>query len=92
MNLLIAVAVSGMAVGFSTELVGTILERFTSFSAGLVKQTLSAPFGALYLWLLGTTGWTLLVGAFAAGFLALIVMYWLNRPVQIQQVMSRRLP
>jgi ABC-type bacteriocin/lantibiotic exporter with double-glycine peptidase domain len=86
------IVIAGMAVGFSTELIGTLMERFTTFYSPVIKQILSAPFGALYCWLLGVFGWELLVFALASGFFALIIMYWINRPVQIQQVMSRRLP
>lgn len=92
MDNIFVVIISGMAVGFSTELIGTLMERFTPFSSSVTKQVLSAPFGALYCWLLGVSGWELLVFSLASGFFALVIMYWINRPVQIQQVMSRRLP
>lgn len=90
MEFLIVVVISGLAVGFSTELIGTVVERFTSYSARILKQILSAPFGALYAYLLGVTGWSLLVGGLASGFLALVIMFFVNRPVQIQQVISQR--
>ena len=92
MDNLFVIIISGMAVGFSTELIGTLLERYTAFYSPIIKQVLASPFGALYCWLLGITGWTLLVSALASGFFALVIMFWISRPVQIQQVVSRRLP
>ncbi|CAB5219679.1 hypothetical protein UFOVP221_114 [uncultured Caudovirales phage] len=92
MNLLIDIVISALAVGFSIEAIGALLERYTALYAPAFKQILAAPFGALFAWLLGVTDWTLLVAALASAFLALVVMFWVNRPVQIQQVMSRRLP
>jgi hypothetical protein len=92
MNLLVDIVISGLALGFVTEGLGALIERFTAWYAPAFKQILSAPLGALFVWLLGVTGWEILVAAFAAAFLSLMVMFWVNRPVQIQQVMSRRLP
>lgn len=90
MDLLIAIIISGLAVGFASELVGALVERFTVWYTPVFKQVVAAPFGALFAWLLGVTGWEILVAALASAFLALVIMFWVNRPVQIQQVMSRR--
>jgi len=92
MDTLINIFIAGMAVGFATEFIGGLIDYFTPYESRFTKQLLAAPFGALFCWLLGVTGWPLLVGAFAAGFLALAIMFFINRPVSIQQVMSRRLP
>jgi hypothetical protein len=89
MNLLISVIIAGCAVGFSTELFGAFLERFTSWYVPIIKQTLAAPLGALFAWLLGVTGWPLLVVALASAFITLSIMAIINRPINIQQVISR---
>jgi hypothetical protein len=91
MELLLIIIISGMAVGFTTEAVGALVERFTPWGAPTLKGILSAPLAALFCWILGVSDWTLLVASLAAGFISLIIMRWVNRPVQIQQVMSRRL-
>lgn len=91
MELLLNIIISGMAVGFTTEAIGTLLERFTAFPSPTIKGILAAPLAALFCWILGVSDWTLIVAALAAGFISLVIMRWVNRPVQIQQVMSRRM-
>ena len=81
MELLLIVVVSGMAVGYLTELVASLTSDW--WSTTLTKQVLTLPLGALFAWLLGVTGWTLAVAAPAAGFLALVVMSIINRPVVV---------
>ena len=88
MDILIWVIISGAAVAFTTELVGLVLDRW--MDPRVVKQIITAPIAGLYLWLVGVTGWELLVGALGASFIALGSIWWLNRPLQIQQVVSGR--
>lgn len=88
MDILIWVIISGGAVAFTTELVGLVLDRW--MDPRVVKQVITAPIAALYLWLVGISGWELLVGSLGASFIALGSIWWLNRPLQIQQVVSGR--
>ena len=88
MDILTWVIISGGAVAFTTELVGLVLDRW--MDPRVVKQIITAPIAAVFLWLVGITGWELLVGSLGAGFIALGSIWWLNRPLQIQQVVSGR--
>lgn len=81
MELLLISIVAGMAVGYLTELAGSLLS--TWISTGLLKQILTLPLGALFSWLLGIEGWTLVVTAPAAGFFALAIMSIINRAVVV---------
>jgi hypothetical protein len=90
MSLLTVVLISGFAVGFATELFGLPIDYFTSFDSKILKQLLSAPFGALFAWTFGITGWQLIPLGLAAGFVSLVILHWMNRPVQVQQVVSNR--
>lgn len=90
MDILIWIIISGAATGFTTELLGLLLGIW--IDPRVIKQLVTAPIAGLYLYLVGITGWPLLVGALAASFLSLIVLWAVNRPVQIQQVISKRLP
>jgi hypothetical protein len=90
-NLLIITLLAGAATAFSTEVVGAISD-FWIFDPKTVKALSALPFAALFCWLLGLQMLALVVPSLAAAFLSLAVMRWLNRPVQVQQVVSRRLP
>lgn len=81
MELLLIVVVSGMAVGYLTELAASLTEKW--WSTGITKRVLTLPLGALFAWLLGVTGWMLVVAAPAAGFLALVIMSIITRPVVV---------
>jgi hypothetical protein len=93
MSELTTVIVIGFAVGFTTELIGLPFDRWTSLDTRAIKQFLSAPIGALIAYLLGVTGiWNIVVDGVAASFVSLVILNWMNRPVQIQQVVSGRAP
>lgn len=90
-NLIMIALLAGAATAFSTEALG-VLTDYTPFDPSKVKGIATLPFAALFCWLLGLQGTQLIVPALAAAFVALAVMRWLNRPVQVQQVVNRRLP
>jgi hypothetical protein len=92
MDTLIVVIISALAAGYVVELIGSVIEKFTIWNATIICQLLSpfASVGAAVL--LGQTGWVLVPVGFAGGFLYLISMKLLSRPVQIQQVVSSRRP
>lgn len=90
MNLLITIVIAGMAASFVVELLGFLIVQFTVWNERVIKQLLSAPLAALACWLLGVSGWTLLVASLASGFFCIVVMWYMTRPVIVQNLSSRR--
>lgn len=87
MDTLIHVILAGMAVGYITELLGTILDSWVDSSLVKLWTTLPLSAGALYLF--GHFDLTLITLAPAAGFFALVMMKVVNRPVILQNVAQR---
>ena len=79
MDILIQVVIVGMAVGYLTELIGSLLASWVS--SGNTKRALTLPLGALLGWWIGVEPHLLILVAPAAGFLALVVLSIVNRPV-----------
>jgi hypothetical protein len=90
MDTLIWIIIAGAATGFTTELLGLLLGLW--LDPRVIKQLIAAPIAGVFLWLLGMQGWELVISALASGFFSLIVLWAVNRPVQIQQVISKRMP
>jgi hypothetical protein len=89
MDILILIVISAAAAAFTSQLVGAIAERW--LDPTILMGVLTAPLAAVSMWLLGGGSWqVILIGALAAGFLAAGAMKLLNRPLSVQQVMSRR--
>jgi hypothetical protein len=88
MDTLIWVTISAAMAAFTSELIGLVLSRFMDES--LITKILTAPLAGTALWLVGYTGWTLVILALAAGFLATASMKLINRPVAIQSVSRKR--
>jgi hypothetical protein len=88
MNILITIIISGMAVGYLTELIASLGERV--FNPRIVKLILTLPLSYLACWLLGLVGFTLIVSGPAAAFFSLASLLLLNRPVTIQNTSNRR--
>ncbi len=88
MDILIAVIVAGMAVGYVTELTVSLFERF--LNPRIIKLILTLPLSYLACWLLGITGIPLIVAGPAAAFFSLGALLLLNRPVTIQTINNRR--
>lgn len=87
MEFFLTIIVVGMAVGYLTELLSSLLSDYLSVS--LTKKIATLPLGLLFSWFAGVQGLLLLVAAPAAGFFALVVMTFLNRPVVVNQGRSR---
>lgn len=83
MDLLITILVTGMAVGYVTELLVKFLP--TNF----VKVGLTLPLAILSNWLLGLTNYELAVAAPASGFFALFILSVINRPVVVNNALRR---
>ena len=90
-HLVLIALMAGAATAFSTEVIGTVSD-FWIFDPARVKAWTTVPFAALFCWLLGLQQLDLVVPVLAASFVSLAVMRWLNRPVQVQQVVQRRVP
>jgi predicted MFS family arabinose efflux permease len=89
-NLLVIALLAGAATAFCTELIGELVDRWADPRP--VKLVLTVPLAAGACWLLGLQPLQLVVPTLAAAFVALAVIRWLNRPVQVQQVVQRRVP
>lgn len=87
MDILISVIIAGMAVGYVTELLSTLLDFWVEPKTVKMITTVPLATGALYL--LGIFDWSLVVLAPASGFLALAIMSVVNRPVILQNVAQR---
>jgi hypothetical protein len=87
MEFLILILIAGMAVGYVTEFVAGILDRW--ISSTVTKRVTTLPMGLLFSWLLGIEGLALMVATPAAGFFALTILSLVNRPVVISSA-SRR--
>jgi hypothetical protein len=88
MDTFISVLLVGMAVGYITELLSSLLEMYIEPKTLKMWLTVPLSLGGLYL-MLGTLTWQLAVLAPAAGFFALAVMAVVNRPVILQNVAQR---
>jgi hypothetical protein len=87
MELLIQVVLIGMAVGYLTELISSLLSSW--IATGTTKKSLTLPLGALFGWWIGVEPQLLILVAPAAGFLALVILSIVNRPVVLSNA-SRR--
>lgn len=87
MDILIHVLIAGMAVGYVTELLGSLLDSWVDPTTLKMWLTVPLSAGALFLW--GHFDFTLITLAPAAGFFALVLMKVVNRPVILQNVAQR---
>ena len=88
MDIFISVILVGMAVGYVTELLSSLLEDYISPKNLKMILTVPLSLGGLYL-SLGTLNWSFVVLAPASGFFALAVMSVVNRPMILQNVAQR---
>jgi len=88
MDTLIDVLISGMAVAYTVELLISLTRRFVP--ASFVKATMTLPLGILSVYLLGNYGWSLIIYGLAASCVALIVVFFVNRPTTNQVITTRR--
>jgi hypothetical protein len=88
MDILISIIIAGFAAGYIVEFLGSLLERWVS--PKILKQTLTLPISFVALWLLGLHGEELFVYVPAAGFVSLVIMALVSKPVEVTQVVNRR--
>ena len=70
-----------MAVGYVTEFVAGLLDRW--IASPITKRVTTLPASGLFTFLLGVEGTALIVAIPAAGFFALVILSFVNRPVVI---------
>lgn len=85
MDILISIVITGMAVGYITELLSSWARNPV-----IVKIIFTVPLSTLSLWLLGYLGSQLFIAAFAAAFFALFSLHIINRPVNVTNLTTRR--
>ena len=88
MDTLINILISGMAVAYVIELITAFTDRF--IASWILKAILPFPFSALSLYLLGGFGISLIIYGLAASCVALVVVFFVNRPVTNQVINTRR--
>jgi hypothetical protein len=87
MDTLIIVIIAGMAVGYVTEALSSLLEYWVEPKTLKLVLTIPLSVGALYF--LGIFDLSVIALAPAAAFFALAVMSIVNRPVILQNVAQR---
>lgn len=88
MDIFIKIIIAGFASGYFIELAASLLTRWVS--ARLVKQVLTLPLSFIALALMGITGASFFVYTPASGFVSLVIMAIVSKPVEVTQVVSRR--
>jgi hypothetical protein len=88
MDTLINILISGMAVAYIVELITAFTDRL--IPSWILKATLPLPFSVLSLYLLGGSGFPLIIYGLASSCIALIVVFFVNRPVTNQVINTRR--
>ena len=88
MDTLIKIIIAGFAVGYVVEFFGSVLARW--LSPKTVRLIFTYPLNLACLVLLGLNGAEIFVCAAAGGFVGLVVMMGVSRPVEVSQVISRR--
>lgn len=88
MDTLFVVIISGMAVSYLIELINSVVGEY--FSPRLIKLILTAPLSYFACWLLGLVGFSLTVSGLAAAFISLSLLQFVNRPVIVNNLATRR--
>ena len=87
MDVLISIIISGMAVGYLTEFLASLLDSL--ISARRIKLLTTLPLSFLAVWMSGISAPIFWVAGPAAAFFSLTALLLLNRPVSIQTVNRR---
>jgi hypothetical protein len=88
MDILISIFISGLAVAYVVELITAFTDRF--IPSWILKAILPLPFSVLSLYLLGGSGIPLIIYGLASSCIALVVVFFVNRPVTNQVINTRR--
>ena len=84
-NLLLTIALVGAAVTYTLELIDALLDGF--FDSSTIKKWLSLPLNLGGMWVMQQK-WAveLIVTVPAATFVSLVLLKFINKPVQIQRL------
>jgi len=88
MDSFINILISGMAVAYIIELLVSLTGSV--LSPKFLKISLTLPLNVVSCYLLGVTGWSLIIFGLAASCIALIVVFFVNRPTSNQVITTRR--
>ena len=88
MDTLINILISGMAVAYVVELITAVTSKL--LPSWILKAILPLPFSVLSLYLLGGSGIPLIIYGLASSCIALVVVFFVNRPVTNQVITTRR--
>jgi len=88
MDTLISILISGLAVAYIVELVTAFTDKY--IPSWILKATLPLPFSVLSLYILGGSGLPLIIYGLASSCIALIVVFFVNRPTTNQVITTRR--
>jgi hypothetical protein len=88
MDILINVIISGLAVAYTVEFITAFTGRV--IPSWILKAILPLPFSVLSLYLLGGSGIPLIIYGLASSCIALVVVFFVNRPVTNQVINTRR--
>jgi hypothetical protein len=88
MDILISIIISGFAAGYAVEFISSLLVKW--IPPRLVKQVLTIPLSFVALWALSFNDARIFVYALSAGFLQLVIMAIVDKPVEVTQVIGRR--
>jgi hypothetical protein len=88
MDIFISILIAGFAAGYIVEFLGSLLGRWVP--AHLIKQVLSLPLSFGALWILGINDPKIFVYTAASGFVSLVIIAFVSKPVEVKQVVTRR--
>jgi hypothetical protein len=87
MDILISVLIAGFASGYSLEFITSLIDGWVS--PRLIKLIFTLPFSFAALLLLGVSGGKIFVYACASGFVSLVIMAAVSKPVEVQTIRRR---
>jgi len=88
MDIFISILISGFAAGYIVEFLGSLLGRW--IRTNILKQILTLPISFGALWMLGINDPKIFVYTAASGFVALVIVAFVSKPVEVTQVVNRR--
>jgi ABC-type bacteriocin/lantibiotic exporter with double-glycine peptidase domain len=88
MDILINIVISGLSVAYIVEFITAFTNRF--IPSWILKAILPFPFSVISLYVLGIFGLPLIIYGLAASCIALVVVFFVNRPVTNQVINTRR--
>ena len=87
MDIFISILIAGFAAGYALEFISSFIDRWISLR--LIKLIFTYPFSLAALWLLGFNDAKFFVYACASGFVSLVIMAMVSKPVEIQSIRRR---